>query len=72
MRFRAGKLGPARPASSTDEKKGKSGSIHSAQGLTAGVAAGCCTADAGDISPPINASIVRVAAASQDFIRVIL
>ena len=35
VRFFVGKPGPARPASSTDEKKGKSGSIHSAQGWRA-------------------------------------
>ena len=62
VRFLVGRPGPARPASRTDEKKGKSGSTHSAQGLTAGVAGGCWTAAALGASPCINASAVTIAA----------
>ena len=59
-------------ASRTDEKKGKSGSTHSAQGLTAGVTGGCWfCADA-----PTNAHVSATAAARVtpriDCIRVIL
>ncbi len=72
MRFLAGNPGPARPASSTDEKNGKSGSTHSAHGLAAGAADGCWTALPRDTSPYINTNIVRMVAARQDFIGAIL
>ena len=71
VRFLAGKVGPARPASRTDEKKGKSGSIQSAQGLTGWCTAGCCTADARTSARHANASTSRWLR-PQDFIARIL
>jgi hypothetical protein len=72
VRFLAGNSGPARPASSTDEKKGKSGSIHAAHGLAAELTDGCWFADPRDTSPYISAKTIKVVAARQDFIRAIL
>ena len=59
VRLFAGNPGPARRASRTDEKNGKSGSTQSAQGLTAGAAGGCWFCDA-----PTNAHVSATAAAS--------
>ena len=58
VRFFVGNPGPARPASSTDEKKGKSGSIHSAHGL----AGGCWTGEEPETSPHVSVRAPKVTA----------
>ncbi len=68
VRFFVGKPGPARPASRTDEKKGKSGSIHSAQGIPAG----CCLGAPPATSPHISVATAIASVSGRNLISVIL
>ena len=71
VRLFVGNPGPARRASSTDEKKGKSGSIQSAHGTDAGaLAAGC--ADARDTARTSASQRALPGQPRQDLISVIL